>query len=98
MELIYLPAATDEIPAKEPVNLLLASEIADHSLAADGSLSHGERVGVRGVNLSIARSPAPGASRRPLPTGEVNSGSRLSYNSVNGRHIPHPRPESPAPC
>src|SRR5665213_3675844 len=37
------------------------------------SLSHGERVGVRGDGLSIGRNPSPGSPRaiRPLPTGEV---------------------------
>jgi L-cysteine S-thiosulfotransferase len=35
------------------------------------SLTHGERVGVRGYTLSIIRTPSPGAARRPLPTGEV---------------------------
>jgi hypothetical protein len=35
-------------------------------------LSHGERVGVRGYGLSMDLVPSPGASRRPLPMGEVN--------------------------
>jgi len=40
--------------------------------SAARSLSHGERVGVRGYGLSIGRNPSPGASRRPLPKGEVD--------------------------
>src|ERR1700733_1353372 len=30
-----------------------------------------ERVGVRGYGLSMVRDPSPGATRRPLPMGEV---------------------------
>src|SRR5450759_5224179 len=37
------------------------------------SLSRWERAGVRGYGLSLGRIPSPGASRRPLPLGEVNS-------------------------
>ena len=39
--------------------------------AAVRSLSHGERVGVRGYGLSCVPNPSPGATRRPLPKGEV---------------------------
>jgi hypothetical protein len=34
------------------------------------SLSHRERVGVRGYDFSEVRIPSPGAARRPLPDGE----------------------------
>ena len=34
-------------------------------------LSHWERVGVREYGLSLGRNPSPGATRRPLPKGEV---------------------------
>jgi hypothetical protein len=35
------------------------------------SLSLWERAGVRGYGLSLGQLPSPGASRRPLPMGEV---------------------------
>src|SRR5688500_16234392 len=35
------------------------------------SLSRWERVGGRGYGLSLGLNPSPGATRRPLPTGEV---------------------------
>src|SRR5450631_3928951 len=38
---------------------------------APGPLSNRERVGVRGYGPSSGRNPSPGATRRPLPMGEV---------------------------
>src|ERR1700689_5053932 len=32
-----------------------------------------ERAGVRGYDLSMGRNPSPGATRRPLPKGEVKA-------------------------
>src|SRR5258708_19826426 len=42
-------------------------------------LSRWERVGVRGYDLSLDRNSSPGASRRPLPSGEGNSKSPRAH-------------------
>src|SRR6266851_3725993 len=39
---------------------------------SDRSDFDGERVGVRGYDLSLGCNPSPGAARRPLPMGEVS--------------------------
>src|SRR4029453_7272659 len=57
------------------------------SIAAEqSSLSHGERVGVRGYGLSIERNPSPGflASRqiRPLPVGEVKRSPQMRFDRI----------------
>jgi cobalt-precorrin 5A hydrolase len=46
----------------------------------DRTLSHRERVGVRGSGLSIDQHPSPGASRHPLPMGEGGRRSLLLQN------------------
>jgi uncharacterized protein len=62
------------------------------STDAGRSLSHGERVGVRGSRLSIVQNPSPGASRHPLPMGE---GDRRRRTRQFGRDFPWER-EQPA--
>src|SRR5258708_38847988 len=39
-----------------------------------------ERVGVRGDGLSMERNPSPGATRRPLPLGEVKESESIGFD------------------
>src|ERR1700682_1053740 len=57
------------------------------------SLSHGERVGVRGYGLSLGCSPSPGAARRPLPMGEITKNTRRHFSKrtlTQARNIRRP--------
>lgn len=52
----------------------------------EGSLSYGERAGVRGLGVSKeSLTPSPGALRRPLPPGEVSAGVESTNDPDAGR-------------
>src|SRR5882757_6214875 len=61
---------------------------ADISVTSVRPLSHGERAGVRGYGLSMNPNPSPGASRRPLPMGEVIPSTPHRQRAIHDRTLP----------